>query len=116
MTIIYLRVKNGKVTNLKDIERKIIKYGAPAALVIGNALTQNVYAANLKASLKPIITTLQDLAYPLTYGFMIVGTLKYIAGQSQEGKKTIKDAVAGYILVQWIPWIFGLIEQIGKSR
>lgn len=113
MKITYFKVKKGKVTDLNDIKKRLVKYGIPA-LVIFQTSTGNVYAANeIKEGLKPIIKTLQDLADPVAYCFMIYGGIKYITGHATEGQKMIGQAIGGFILIQWIPWIFELIKKVG---
>lgn len=113
MKIIYFKVKKGKVKDMKDIQRKLVKYGIPAVLAV-QTMSGNAYAANdIKTGLKPIIQTLQDLADPVAYCFMIYGSIKYITGHAQEGQKMIGSAIGGFILIQWIPWIFDLIRKVG---
>lgn len=113
MKVIYFKVKKGRVIDGKDIQKKIVKYGIPAILV-AQTMSGNVYAANdIKTGLKPIINTLQDLADPVAYCFMVYGGIKYITGHAQEGQKMISQAIGGFILIQWIPWIFDLIRKVG---
>lgn len=117
MKILYFRVKkNGKVTSLEQLERTLIKHGLPVTVGFMVAGSQPVFAANgnVKDALKPLITALQDLAEPVAYAFMIYGGIKYISGHASEGKKTLSNAIGGYILIQWIPWIFSIIRQVGK--
>lgn len=113
MKIIYFKVKKGKVTDLEDVKMKLVKYGVPAILAL-QTTTGNVYAANeIKEGLKPIIKTLQDLADPVAYCFMIYGGIKFITGHAHEGQKMIGQAIGGFILIQWIPWMFELIRKVG---
>jgi hypothetical protein len=114
MKVIYWKIKNGKVSDIETLQSRFLEVGIPVTFVL---LTQNHVhaAANVKQAMKPIIDTLKDLAEPVTYAFMIFGGLKYASGHSAEGGKIIKNAIGGYILVQWIPWIFSIIRQVGAQ-
>jgi hypothetical protein len=114
MRIVYWKIKNGKLSDLESVKRRFLEIGIPVTFIL--ASSTDVYAAtNVKQAMKPIITTLQDLAEPITYAFMIFGGLKYASGHSAEGGKIIKNAIGGYVLIQWIPWIFSIIKQVGKG-
>lgn len=117
MTVTYFKIKKGKVITLEDLQRRFIEVGVPVTLMIASMGHQEVLAAgtNVKQKLKPVIDILQDLAEPVAYGYMILGAIKYISGHSNEGGKMIKNAVGGFILVQWIPWLFEIVRGIGKQ-
>lgn len=115
MLMLYLKVKDGLVKYKEltgiDIAKEIIPPLVTIAFIIdGNT----AYAAkDVKTAFKPIIDTLKDLADPVCYGFMIKGFLQVMGGQSEKGKQAIKNAIGGYIGIQWIPWIFDMIREIG---
>lgn len=116
MLIAILKIKDNKSFYKEITGEDIIKTTLPIAIMTTSILNGNIAFAVDKpsAAFKPIIETLQDLAEPVSYGFMIKGFLQVVAGEGEKGKKTIKDAIAGYIGIQWMPWIFGLVKSIGK--
>lgn len=67
---------------------------------------------NISEALRPLLLTLQDLAEPIAYAYMIKGFMKLMSGDEHEGFKTIKFAASGYIGIQWIPYIFQIIKGI----
>jgi hypothetical protein len=115
--IVSLRVKNDKATYHEITGSDILKATLPVAVNISTMLTPTkAYAAEpLSGALKPIIDVLKDLAEPVSYAFMIQGFIQMMAGNSEKGKKTIKNAIIGFIGVQWIPWIFSIIRGIGAK-
>lgn len=67
---------------------------------------------NVSQALSPLINTLQDLAEPFSYGFCVKGVLQKMAGKENEGNKTIKNALGGYLVVQFLPEIYKLLELV----
>jgi hypothetical protein len=64
---------------------------------------------------QPIIDILQDVAEPVAYGMMLWGFIKIIMNQQGEGLDIIKKAGWGYVFIQLLPWLFGIIKSIGKN-
>jgi hypothetical protein len=117
MQIIIYNCETRKVTTIdrEKITEALLNMAAPTAMIL--LTTQGVYAdTGIKQAMKPLIQALQDLAEPVSYAFMIYGGIKYMSGHSSEGQKTIKEAIGGYVLIQWIPWIFGIIRGIGAGK
>jgi hypothetical protein len=113
MKIICWKVKNGKVTTGSDILFKAGTVVIPLSII---AQPTDAYAAkSVGQAMQPIINALQDLAEPVCYAFMIFGGIKYMSGHSTEGQKILKNAVGGYVLIRWIPWIFEIIKGIGAE-
>lgn len=110
MTTMGFFVKNGRVIDESDVIRKAV-----AAGVFAGTVTSTAYAGPVSKQVQPIVDVLKDLAEPVAYAFMIYGGLKIASGQSSAGKQTIRDAVSGYILIQWVPWIFSIIKSIGTQ-
>ena len=63
-------------------------------------------------TLQPLISILQDLAEPVSYGFMIKGFLQIMAGDDHAGQKTIKSAIGGFLGIQFIPKVFAIIKGV----
>lgn len=114
MQIVGYRVKsNGKVQSFDiDVDKILIKSGTIAFIVIEGLNGGVVHAGSVTASLQPLIDVLKDLAEPVSYGFMVKGFMKIMAGEEHEGMKTIKGAIGGFIGIQWIPYIFNIIKGI----
>jgi hypothetical protein len=116
MLITSLRVKNSKVKYSEVTGNEIIQKALPPILALTISLkTSTAYAAgDVGKAFQPIINTIKELADPIAYGFVIKGFIEIIAGKAEAGKKTISGAIAGYIGVQWLPWLFGLVKNIGQ--
>jgi hypothetical protein len=116
MLITSLRVKNNKAAYKEVTGAEIIEKTLPPALALTMTLKAlTVYAAgDVGKAFQPIIDTIKQLADPIAYGFVIKGFIEIIAGKAEAGKKTISGAIAGYIGVQWLPWLFGLVKGIGQ--
>lgn len=108
------KAKENKQMKVKEIQIDVDKVimQASITLILMNGMSTVAYAGTIGESVQPIIDVLKDLAEPVAYGFMIKGFLSMMAGNENEGKKTIKYAVGGYLGIQWIPMIFNLIKTI----
>lgn len=103
--------KKGKTKEINvNVEKALATMGIYA--VIGTKLVIVSEAGTIAQSFKPLLTTLQDLAEPISYGFMIKGFMQVMAGNEHKGYKTIKNAAGGFVGVHTIPWIFGIIKGI----
>lgn len=114
MQIIGFYYNENKKNKVKEIQIDVDKIlmQTTLTLIMANGMSTVVYAASISESVQPIIDILKDLAEPVAYGFMIKGFLSIMSGNEHEGKKTIKYAVGGYLGIQWIPMIFGVIKSI----
>lgn len=100
--------KNNKVKELNITDRQIINTGMLFVLSSSNSVSAN----NINQALQPLINVLQDLAEPVSYGFMIKGFLQIMAGDDHAGQKTIKSAIGGFLGIQFIPKIFAIIKGV----
>lgn len=91
---------------------------AVAAGVVG--VTMGVAGGNILADtgnpvmegLQPVIDFIQNLSEPICYGFMVKGFLKYTQGDEEKAKKTIGNAIAGYLGVKFVPKLMALVGGI----
>lgn len=116
-------IKNDKCVDLTPrlpelddaTKEKLLKLGL-ASIFIFEATTTNVYAAtNISSSVQPLIDVLIDLAEPVSYGFMVKGFIEWMTGRENEGKKTIKSSMTGYLGIKFIPQIFKIIKGINLA-
>lgn len=105
------KVKDINITK-QDIEKAIIQSSLVGITVYNGLDSGAAHAGSVTQSLQPLVDILKDLAEPVSYGFMIKGFMKIMAGEEHEGMKTIKGAIGGYIGIQWIPYIFNIIKNI----
>lgn len=113
MEVVGFRVKkNKKVKEYNvDIDKELAKLAM--YVLLSNHLTGSAYAtASVSVALKPLLKTLQDLAEPVAYGFMIKGFMQVMSGNEHDGFKTIKHSIGGFVGIQWIPYIFSIIKGI----
>lgn len=99
------------ITTKKDInitDKQIISIGI--GLMLNTSTTVSANAMN--DALRPLIKILQDLAEPVSYGFMLKGFLQIMAGDDHAGQKTIKSAIGGFLGIQFIPKIFAIIKGV----
>lgn len=102
--------KNG-VKNVYKLDNKaLIDIGI--SVMVLNAIQDKVHANPINDALKPLINVLQDLAEPVSYGFMVKGFLQIMSGDDHAGQKTIKSAIGGFLGIQFIPRIFAVIKNI----
>jgi hypothetical protein len=105
--------RKGQVKEINvDVNKVVIKSGTIAIMVIGGLDGGVAHAGTVTQSLQPLVDILKDLAEPVSYGFMVKGFMKIMAGEEHEGMKTIKGAIGGFIGIQWIPYIFKIIKGI----
>lgn len=104
-------VKDINVTK-QDIEKAIVKSSLIGMAVYNGLDAGAAHAGSVTESLQPLVDVLKDLAEPVSYGFMIKGFMKIMAGEEHEGMKVIKGAIGGYVGIQWIPYIFNIIKSI----
>lgn len=102
--------KNKEMQEINITDRHIISIGL--ALVSGTSTITKVHADSIAESFMPLVVVLQDLAEPVSYGFMIKGFLQIMAGNDHAGQKTIKNSIGGFLGIQFIPKIFEIIRSI----
>ena len=69
----------------------------------------------IRKSTSPIIELLASLGYPVTYAMLIVGAIMIITGKKSKGLEVVKWACIGYIGLQFVPFLLGLLESIGQD-
>lgn len=121
---IKMREFEGKFLNLVKRDKAVATY-YKIATVIGLSILTNttcVYAdtlggvsTKLRVILNPIIELLAGLGYPVTYGMLITGFIMIIMGKKSKGLEIIKWACIGYIGLQFVPFLLGLLEMIGSE-
>lgn len=114
MQIVGFKVnKNGKVIEYDiNVEKRLAQTGMVVVTVINCFNGNIVHAKTIAESLSPLIDVIKDLAEPVAYGFMIKGFLSIMGGDEQKGFKTIKNAVGGFVGIQFIPQIFKILKGI----
>lgn len=69
----------------------------------------------IRAAFNPLINLAQGMAYPLAYIVIATGICLIIVGQKRKGMVFIKWAAVGYIMMQWLPSIMQIIDDVGKA-
>jgi hypothetical protein len=116
MIIIRLKVKNGKAT-FNYINNETLLRATTDIVLMGALIAPiSVQAADTKidTALRPLINTIRDLAKPICYGSMLWGWSKVMLGQKSAGYKQLKEAIGGFIGVQFTPAIFDMLSKIGR--
>ena len=98
-------------------------YSIVTGAVISITNTTMWYAASdlssisnrIRQSTSPIIELVASLGYPVTYAMLIVGAIMVITGKKSRGLEVIKWACIGYIGLQFVPFLLGLLESIGQD-
>ncbi|NFN94436.1 hypothetical protein FDB28_10105 [Clostridium botulinum] len=112
-----------KFTNLihEDKSARYI-YSLVAGTIITTCNSTMCYAADLsqisskiRETTRPIIELFASLGYPTTYCMLIVGAIMVITGKKSKGLEVIKWACIGYIGLEFVPFLLGLLEQIGSE-
>lgn len=113
MRIVGFKVKNGEVKEYDiNVEKSLVQVGVVVVTVINCFNGHIVYAGTIAQSLKPLVDVIKDLAEPISYGFMIKGFMSVMAGDESKGFKTIKNAIGGFVGIQFIPQIFTILKGI----
>jgi hypothetical protein len=106
--------RGNRAAKVKEIQIDVDKIVMQAAvtLILCNGMTTVAWAGSISEGVQPLIEVLKDLAEPVSYGFMVKGFLSIMAGNEHEGKKTIKYAMGGFMGIQLIPKLFGIIKSL----
>lgn len=110
-----MKIKNSKIVlieipKIKIEKRKVVQLTITIVLLNNGVIV--AHAQSIAESFMPLVRVFQDLAEPVSYGFMIKGFLQIMAGESTQGSKTIKNAIGGFVGIQFIPKIFSIIRNI----
>jgi hypothetical protein len=81
----------------------------PAEYVKGKAKEQIVDA------FMPLVDMIQALSYPIALVMLTGGALMFMINQKDKGISLIQNASIGYILVQLMPLLMGLLVGIGNT-
>ena len=108
-----LMAKDKYVKTMYSIVNGIIIANCNISMVSASDLTNT--ANTIRKTTSPIIELLASLGYPVTYSMLIVGAIMIITGKKSKGLEVIKWACIGYIGLQFVPFLLGLLEQIGKD-
>jgi len=93
-------------------------YGVIGATVISSLKMGTAYAfssATLMHAFTPLITAIQALSFPVSFIGMAGGMLLVSVGQRHKGVNMIKWAAIGYIGMQLVPGLMGMVSDVGKS-
>lgn len=63
----------------------------------------------------PLVELVKGLAYPISLVVLTGGALMILIGKSDEGFKMIRQGCIGYILVNLMPLLMGLLVEIAKA-
>ena len=83
--------------------------------VLVNAEPLAEVSQKIRTITNPVIELLAGLGYPVTYGMLITGGLMVITGKKSKGLDIIKWACMGYVGLQFVPFLLGLLEMIGTE-
>ena len=113
-----------KFLNLVKKDKVVANYYKVALGVSTSILTSTSYvyadtlggvSDKLKVIVNPVIELLAGIGYPVTYGMLITGFIMVIMGKKSKGLEVIKWACIGYIGLQFVPFILGILEMIGSE-
>lgn len=119
-----MREMEGKFLNLVRKDKLVANYYKIAIGVSASVLTSTTYAyadtlggvsERLRVIVNPVIELLAGIGYPITYGMLITGFIMIIMGKKSKGLEIIKWACMGYIGLQFVPFILGILEMIGSE-
>lgn len=119
-----MREMEARFLNLVRNEKLVANYYKIAVGVSASVLTSTTYAyadtlggvsERLRVIVNPVIELLAGIGYPITYGMLITGFIMIIMGKKSKGLEIIKWACMGYIGLQFVPFILGILEMIGSE-
>lgn len=125
--------KSGKVIEEKDIVKVGVETAKTVALVgcmnstlpvlyggmplngmVAHASTTEAVqsVSSIASAFDPLINTLQDLSEPFSFAFALKGLFMKMQGNESEGNKTMKNAMYGYLTVQFLPEVYDLLKLV----
>lgn len=119
-----MRKMESKFLNLVKNDKVVANYYKIAVALSTSILTSTTYAYadtlvgvsnKLKVILNPVIELLAGIGYPITYAMLITGFIMIIMGKKSKGLDVIKWACIGYIGLQFVPFLLGILELIGSE-
>lgn len=119
-----MKEMEAKFLNLVRNDKLVANYYKIAIGVSASVLNSTTYAyadtlggvsERLRVIVNPVIELLAGIGYPITYGMLITGFIMIIMGKKSKGLEVIKWACMGYIGLQFVPFILGILEMIGSE-
>ncbi len=116
MKICYFVVKDNELLEID--KAKVAKLATTAVTAVVLTTNQTVHAAPVTPEIdvttltQPFVKLIVDLANPFSYACAVKGALKLSAGEDVKGKKMIKNAFSGYLVVKFIPQMFDLLDGV----
>lgn len=119
-----MREMENRFLNLVSKDKKVAHYYKIAMGVGTSLLTTSTVAYaeplgqvsdKLRTITSPVMDLLAGMGYPITYGMLITGFIMITMGKKSKGLEIIKWAAIGYIGLQFVPFILGLLEMIGSE-
>lgn len=119
-----MREMEGKFLELVKRDRTVANYykvatGVSVAILTNSTLTYadtlGGVSDKLRVILNPVIELLAGIGYPITYAMLITGFIMIIMGKKSKGLEVIKWACIGYIGLQFVPFLLGILELIGSE-
>lgn len=116
MKICYFVVKDNELLEID--KAKVAKLATTAMTTVALTANQTVHAApvtheiDITTLTQPFIKVIVDLSNPFAYACAVKGALKLAAGEDAQGKKMIKNALSGYLVVKFIPQMFELLDGV----
>ncbi len=112
MKVCYFVVKDNEL--LEVDARKVVTTAVTVATLATTptAHAATVPAIDVKTLTQPFVQVIVDLSSPFSYACAVKGALKMAAGDEAQGKKMIKNALSGYLVVKFIPQIFELLDGV----
>lgn len=103
-----------------DIAEKVVDIGIKGCVFsIASTATAPFLIAAAPASgnpvmngLQPLFTTIGHFAQPVCYGYLMKGMFNMMQAKEEEGKKTMKFAVGGFLGAKFVPQIFDFLETL----
>ena len=72
-------------------------------------------AVRIMNAFQPLIEIAQGIAFPLAYLAIATGICLIIIGQKSGGLRLIKWAAIGYLLMQWLPSLMKILNEVGAG-
>ena len=112
MKVCYFVVNDNELVEIdsKKVASTAMAVAALTTTPIAHAATTPVI--DITPVTQPFIQVIVDLSKPFSYACAVKGALKMAAGDEAQGKKMIKNAMSGYLVVKFIPQIFELLDGI----
>lgn len=81
----------------------------------GGAMTAAAGIESVDKAFVPIKQFLIALADPICYVMFVWGCIECIVGRAASGLNRIKYAAIGFIAINWIPMLMGIIRDVGGA-